>query len=144
MEYKRNATVPLILVLVLTVCGCAALASLLPKVIATIADAGMIIDTIEDFADAVFMTSPDPDAQTKVHAALEKTRAALNVTLRTATGAQNLTEKQASEAFADFRKAYEELLVVVAPLGVKQADDGVLSINAGLLVVPKPLALGGD
>lgn len=122
--------------------GCATLMTLLPKVIATITDAQMILDEIENFVDAFFAVQPDPPLQNKVTQALDNCRTSLNIALRTTTGAKDLTERDVEAAFKEFQKAYAELLVLVQPLGVVQGDTGdKLSIGPKQLVVPPPLAL---
>lgn len=128
--------------LVLSLMGCAAVLQLLPKVIATVTDAQMILDEIEDFVDAVFTARPDPKLQSSVDQALDRCRVALNVALRSANGAKNLNEDQVEEAFKNFQKAYRNLLVLVEPLGVVQVDSGdKLSASPNQLTVPPPLAL---
>lgn len=122
--------------------GCAELMSFLPKVIATVTDAQIILDRIEDYADAFFQAAPDPKLQRNVDQALDRCRTALSVALRTAHGTKDLTEKDADAALDNFRKAYRNLLVLVEPLGVAQGEPGdKLSASPTGLTVPPPLAL---
>ena len=85
--------------------GCAEILSFLPKVIATVTDAQIILDKIEDFADAFFVASPDPQRQRNVDAALDRCRTALSVALRTTSGAEKLSKADA-EAAAIYARAY--------------------------------------
>lgn len=122
--------------------GCGAMLQLLPKVIATITDAQMILDEIEDYVDAFFVAKPDPKLQRSVDAAMDRCRVALNVALRTTSGAKELSEKDVAEAFKNFQKAYRNLLVLVEPLGVTQGEPGdKLAATPIGLTVPPPLAL---
>jgi hypothetical protein len=122
--------------------GCAEILSFLPKVIATVTDAQMILDEIEDFVDTFFAVKPDPKLQRNVDQALDRCRVALNVALRTASGAEDLNEQQVEAAFDNFQKAYRNLLVLIEPLGVVQGEPGdKLSATATGLIVPPPLAL---
>jgi hypothetical protein len=129
--------------LLLTLFGCAELISFLPKVISIVTDAQLILDKIEDHANAFFAVSPDPKLQRGVDQALDRCRTALSVALRTTHGAENLTQKDVDAAFDNFRKAYKNLLVLVQPLGVMEGAPGdKLAATPEGLVVPPPLALG--
>jgi hypothetical protein len=119
--------------------ACAQLVSALPAVIAAVTDASQIIDAIEDFAKRFFAAKPDPEREEVVLEAVAKTRTALNVALRFAQGAESLDQAKVDQAFADFRVAYQSLLTLTAPLGVREA--GALAAGPGMLTVPKPMAL---
>lgn len=119
--------------------GCAPLMSALPAVVAAVTDAHQILDAIEDFARRFFAAKPDPVREQVVLEAVGKTRAALNVALRSAQATQKLDQAKVDEAFSDFRVAYQQLLSIVAPLGVREA--GGLAAGPGTLSVPRPMAL---
>lgn len=128
------------LALCLTVAaGCATIVSHLPTVIAAVTDGLMVLDAIESFAERYFQRAPDADKEAKVRMALARARAALNVALRTAQGAEKLDQAQVDTAFADFKSAYTALLALVAPLGVTSGDS--LAVRADGLAVPEPMAL---
>lgn len=139
----RSALLSVALALFANLVGCGHILKFLPKVIATVTDAQLILDEIEDYCDAFFSVKPNPQVQRGVDQALDQCRVALSVALRTTTGAENLSEEQLAEAFKDFQAAYRDLLVLVEPLGVKQSTTGnQLSVSPDQLVVPPPLALG--
>lgn len=136
---KRLArSVLLAAVLSLTV-SCAAVVSYLPTVVAVATDALLVVDQIKAFVDGVFVIKPDPDLQKRVDQAIARTKTALDAAIRIASGADKLTKEQAAEAFADFRVAYQDLIALVAPLGVSTGE--TLRATPGGLTVPTPLAI---
>jgi hypothetical protein len=131
-----------IAMLVLSLFGCAEILSFLPKVIASVAEAQIVLDRIEKFSTIVFAAAPNPALQRNVDQALDRCRTALAVALRTANGAKELGEKDAIAAFDDFKKAYQNLLVLVQPLGVAEGGPGAkLAATPGGLTVPPLMAL---
>lgn len=133
----------IVMFLFLSLLGCAGLISLLPKAIAIVTDAQMILDRIEDYSDAIFSVQPNPRAQRNVEQTLDRCRTALNVALRTTTAAKSLSEEDVDAAFEDFRKAYKNLLTLVEPLRVKEGEPGdKLAATSTSLSVPPPLAFG--
>lgn len=116
--------------------ACAAVASALPIITATVQDAAVILDSIEDFSRHYFAVKPDPEKEKKVFAAVTKCRAALNATLRATKGTEELTQKQYEQAFADFTAAYNELLALVGPLGVRPAGSLAAARGGESLEVP--------
>lgn len=120
--------------------SCATVASALPAVVAAVTDGMMVIDTIERFVHAYFVAHPSAETQAAVDAAIEKTRIALNVALRTAQGAKDLDQAKVDEAFANFKTAYVELIALVTPLGVLPGGDTMMA-RPHTLVVPDPVAL---
>lgn len=125
--------------------GCAAIAAVLPDVIAAVLDGMQIIDVIEQFVARYFQSHPDPVAQKKVDDAILKARTALNVALRSAQGAKNLDDAQIDKAFEDFKQAYLELMALVRPYGVTPASSpavmkATLSASGDTLTVPQPTA----
>jgi hypothetical protein len=132
------------MIMTLQLFGCAAVLSALPTVIAAVMDAFVILDAIDDFSDRYFKVHPDPGAQSKIDNAITKARASLNIALRTTQGAQDLSDQDIERAFASFRVAYQELLVLVGPIGIKSTSSGdnALSASSNQLVVPEPIALG--
>ncbi len=123
--------------------GCSpAVMGTLPKIITAVQDASIILDSMESFMDIFFAKNPDSQRQDKVKESLMKCRSALTLALRATEGAQKLTQSEINAAFADFRAAYEELLVLVSPIGIRQAD--ALSAPKSTptqLIVPEPMAL---
>lgn len=122
--------------------GCAAVAGLLPDVIAYVTDGSQILDAIVAFVNNYFVAHPDPVAQAKFTDAMTKARSALNVALRTAQGAKSLDDASVDAAFADFKAAYLDLMTLVKPYGVVQNDlpAAKFTVSKDTLVVPPPLA----
>jgi hypothetical protein len=118
--------------------SCAAIVPYLPTVVAVVQDALIVVDQIKNFVDGVHVVKPDVDLS-KVYFAISRTKVALDAALRATNGVDKLTREQADAAFADFRVAYQDLIALVAPLGVKTGDH--LAAAPGTLTVPTPLAL---
>jgi hypothetical protein len=137
---KRSARA-LLLATTLTVstASCAAVVSYLPTVVAVVTDAILVIDQIKVFVDGVFVMKPAPELQKKIDQAIARTKVALDAALRIANGTDRLTKEQADAAFADFKVAYQDLIALVAPLGVSTGQ--TLRATPGGLQVPEPLAL---
>lgn len=124
--------------LTVSTASCAAVVSYLPTVVAVVQDALIVVDQIKVFVDGVHAVKPDTDL-TKVYQAIARTKTALDGALRATNGVDHLTKEQADEAFADFRVAYQDLVALVAPLGVSTGPG--LKAGPGTLQVPEPLAL---
>ncbi len=119
--------------------GCMAALPVIAKVIAVVSEASLWIDTIESFADQLFARDPNAELQRKVDDALIRARAAAAMLDKAAHGAQDLTDKDLAAAFAEFRSAYDSLLVLVQPLGVQAkplGEGGKLGASPGRLSVP--------
>lgn len=137
MRIARTAA--LALALVATLPGCGAIISALPHVIAAVVDAVQVLDAIEAFVKRYFVENPDPPRELAVGKAIAKARGSLNAALRVAQGTEKLDQQKVDAAFADFKVAYQELLALVGPLGVKPA--GTLAASPNGLTVPTPMAL---
>jgi hypothetical protein len=129
----------LALSLVVAASSCAAVVASLPKVIAVVTDASLILNQIDSFVNGVFTVKPDAELQKKYAQAMEVARKALAAANRIAAGSEHLTQQQVAEAFADFRVAYQDLLALVGPLGVSTGNGDKAA--PGMLNVPEPLAL---
>lgn len=121
--------------------GCAAFLSELPTMVAAVSDAVLILETIEKFAGTYFTSHPDSTSQTKITAALQKARNALMVAEHALSAADEVNHDQFYAAIKDFGDAYQELMVLVGPLGVKEASPG-LKAGPNELLVPRPNILG--
>jgi len=119
--------------------GCGAIVATLPAIIAAVTDGLMVVDAIKEFTDTYFKVQPNTVLQDKVIAALTRAKQALNTALHITQGTEKLTQEQVNAAFADFRQAYADLLVLVTPLGVTTGDS--LRATPGGLYVPEPMAL---
>lgn len=120
--------------------GCAAIASALPTVISAVVDGMSIIDQIQHFVDAYFANKPDKEKYEQVAHAIARCRSALNTANRIANGAEKLNQEKVDDAFTDFRVAYQELMVLVGPLGVVPADALGVDPYGRKLYVPEPEA----
>ena len=123
--------------------GCDVVRSVLPQVVSAVTKSILALDTIENFTDAYFAAKPDAEKQKVVGKALAKARAALSAAQHATEGAEKLDQAQNNEAWKAFQQAYEELLILTGPLGVKPDKGGVLQASpAGdALLVPAPEAL---
>jgi 2-keto-3-deoxy-L-rhamnonate aldolase RhmA len=126
--------------------GCAALAKALPQIVELVRDVGdatILIDQVQQHADAFFVKHPDEARQQGVDGALTRARAAAVALERTADGAEALDQKQVAAALADFKAAYEELTKVVEGIdGLHLARPGeALQARPGVLSLPPPLLL---
>jgi hypothetical protein len=128
-------------ILVLTTASCATLAGNLPSIIAYVQDGAFVLDSISRFADQFFRTSPNTDLQLKIEKVLDQARTALDLALRAASGGEKLDQKQVDAAFEDFKRAYADLLILVAPLGVHTSTDGSIRGTPIGLAVPTPMAI---
>jgi len=68
-------------------------------------------------------------------------RASLNLALRASRGAEELDQQKVDAAFADFKVAYQELLSLVGPLGVRPAGALGAQPYDEHLYVPEPMAM---
>ena len=131
--------------------GCAFLKSVVPvldDVIVAVEDGSMVLDAIEAAVSIFFAAKPDAATQAKIEQAVTDARLALDVALRAARGAAELTAEQADAAFADFRKLYDSLVALLTQAGIASpAPDGkTLTASAragGSFKVPVPLAITG-
>jgi len=115
------------------VSGCGT-AGFLPSVLVAVTEAGQVLDAIVAFVTSYFLRHPDADAQVKVQKALVRCRTALSVLTRVAAGAEKVDQGRIDQAFAEFKAAYEELLALTEPYGVKKRDG--LAATAEMLAVP--------
>lgn len=133
----------LALALATTLSGCAALAKWLPIVINSLGQAAQVLDSIESVADSYFAANPDPEKQKRYARVMGAARASLAASHAAAKGGDAAAKQDVDKAFAEFQKAYQEILALLGPLGVvAPADDGTLGAPAdGPLRVPAQLTL---
>lgn len=143
MQMKITAHVVFALTLMFSAvsgAGCATVASSLPIVIAAVTDGMLVLDSIQMFVDTFFKIKPNQDLEKKIRDGIARSRSALNAALRLAQGAEKLDQAKIDEAFAEFRAAYADLLVLLGPLGVQQQGSTLKATPDGL-IVPEPLAI---
>jgi hypothetical protein len=115
--------------------GCAAFGGLTPILHAIITrgqDAIVILNILQSAISAFFAVRPDPSLQSKVDLAYQTAALALDAAIRTANGTDKLTAEEADEAFSEFRKAYGDLVQLLANLQIVQPTGSTaLSVRKG-------------
>lgn len=106
----------------------------LPTIIQYVTDAQLILDRIDQSVRPLLALRNDSELNAKYAQAMEQTRAALQVALRSAKGGQHLSEDELDAAFSDFRTAYTQLREIVRSLDT-------LSASPSAEPIPEPLAL---
>lgn len=117
-----------------------------------LADANTVLDDIESISGLFFAAKPDPAAQARVEAAIQKARVALTVAARTAQGAKQLDQAHVESAFQDFRAAYSDLGLLLGKEGIAaMGPDGAVQrlptkfgarqAGSEQTKIPAPLAL---
>lgn len=111
--------------------GCAALQQALPavvKVFGYIQDAEQGLGLVESGAKAFFADKPSTDEQKRLEQAFANARSALNAAQRIANAGDTFDQKNSDVAFADFRKAWGDVVDILVSLGALALDD---SLTAG-------------
>lgn len=132
----------LVLALAMALPGCAAIARIASVVAEAITEYGPILDVIASAADDYFDANPDADRASYAKA-MAKARLALSATMHAARGATESTDQDVDAAFEEFRKAYQDVLAILGPLGVASpSTKHVLTVGpAGVVHVPPPESL---
>jgi hypothetical protein len=127
----------------MSLAGCASFWAALPTVVAAFEDSALILDRIGDFVNnTYFREHPDPAKQKEVDAALVKTRDALDLCARLADAGDAVHKDELAQALADFDTAWNELMQIVGPLGVREQHPGQhMKAGPGEIVVQRPLLL---
>lgn len=135
----------IIAALLLTVPGCAAFAKWLPVVISVLGEAGQVLDAVDNAAGSYFAANPDEEKQKTYGRIMSKARSSLALAHRAAKGTDAAAKQDVDTAFGEFKKAYQDLLALLGPLGVvaPAQGDGAMSAPAGdgPLLVPPPETL---
>jgi hypothetical protein len=123
--------------------GCKELLAALPRVVAVVPDAMLIVDQVESFTGNYFKAHPNPKKEAEVSKAISRARSSLIVAQRSAVGGDKAANGQTLSAIADFKVAYEELLKACEGIAGFSVGDASQSFAAAgdALVVPTPLAL---
>lgn len=127
--------------LTFTSSGCATIGMALPTILMAIQDGSLVLETIDSFVRTYFASKTDDERYIKIEKAIARSREALDAALRITQGADKLDQQKVDEAFADFKIAYNDLVALTAPLGVRTGAGGLLKASPGGLNVPEPLAL---
>jgi hypothetical protein len=115
---------------------------ILSSVIAAITEAGQVLDAIDIAAQRHFANTPNKSLEEEYGLAMSKARLALSAAMRTAKGAEKLDQQKVDQAFADFRKAYQDVIELLGPYGiVATSQDGNYGTTGVQVVVPEPMAL---
>jgi len=125
-------------------CSAAGVVAALPTVAEIVSDGVAILGMVNSAAETYFRAHPDNSKQAAIASAIQKAQAALVAGGQALAGVEHVTTGQTAAAFADFATAYEDLMALVAPLGIVPAqpiaDGGALMAAPGT-VIPIPLAL---
>ena len=110
-------------------------------------DADQRLTQIETTVNIYFAHKPDPELQRQIGLALSNARSAISIALKTAKGAEELSEDDLAGAFRDFRAAYRALMALLEDSGFLGPDgtfggDGKPSV-AGV-GVPMAMSTGAD
>lgn len=135
-------------VTVVATTGCPALVAAIPAAADIAADGLTILSLIETAVASWFTAHPlQGPVNASIQAALVKAKQALVTGEQALAGVRDLTVGNEAAAFAAFAAAYQDLMALVAPLGIVPAqpfvaDAGTLTATqAPVLAVPTPLAL---
>jgi len=131
----------------LALTGCGALpwiATNGPIILATIQDATIIVDQIAAWVSAYFQAHTDPAKQAAVDEALAKIRKVIDAAAQLLAGGIAATQAQLDQVEKDFTAAWDDLMSLVGPLGVKVSKPGanmMVSEGEHALVVEEPKML---
>jgi hypothetical protein len=139
-ESKRPSVPPVALVLLVSLAlGACGLIPIIAKILPYITEASNVVNAIESFTDDAFARAPNPELQHKVTTAIAKTRQTIDTVNAAGRGTEDLANKDLQGAFDNFRKAYEALLALAQPLGVRVQPPGALmAVDGDALLVPTP------
>lgn len=122
--------------------GCATLGGALPEILAAVQDSQLVLDAIDAFVHQVMRSKNDPAMLDKIEGGMARARTALDAALRLARGSKDLDDARVQEGFAEFQRAYEDLVVLVRALGVRvDAGGGRMQATATGLSVPPAAVL---
>lgn len=131
----------LALSLALVVPGCAALAQVLPTVIATVTEAITWLEAIDSVAEEYFNSNPDPATKKAYKKLYARAQTALSAAMRASRAAEKLGQEDIDAAFEEFRKAYQDIVVLLGSLGVVSVGYGSSTLEAAPgdpMLVPPP------
>lgn len=115
------------------------------KILPILAEAGAVLDAVDLQARSHFRENPDRELEEKYVKAMAKARLALSATARTAEGTNELAGADVEAGFNEYEKAFQEVMAILAPLGVVRITAGGDALQAGegdgALTIPLPRAL---
>lgn len=114
------------------------------EVVADVQEAQQIVDVLHALATTFFLMHANAETQAKVEQGFAVVSLALNTAARAATGAKQATSNDYDVAFASFRAAYQNLVLLLKEVGVVKADEakfGAVRSSGALLEVPEPRAM---
>lgn len=125
----------------LVLAGCARFSQGVNVAISALQTSALVLDQIQGFVDAYFRATPDAAKEKQVDDAIEKTREGLIVATKLLEGIEAASQLQIDIATKDFKEAWDELVKLVGPLGVKVSKPGehlMLSEAEHGIVVDEP------
>ena len=138
---KRRASIATILALPLAACGGISLSQGLNVTIGALQAATNTLDVIQSFVTDYFRAKPDVAKEKEVDDGITKTREGLITATKLLEGIEAATQLQIDNATKDFRDAWDELVKLVGPLGVKISKPGehlMMSEGERGIVVEEP------
>lgn len=127
--------------LVVAGCGGISLSQGLNVTIGALQAATDTLDVIQGFVTDYFRAKPDATKEKEVDDAIAKTREGLITATKLLEGVEAATQLQIDNATKDFKAAWDELVKLVGPLGVKISKPGehlMMSEGEHGIVVDEP------
>jgi len=128
----------------LTLTGCPQLAAVLPivtDIITEILDAERKIDQADAHAQEWFANYPNEALESKWKTSVDRTRASLDVALKTAHGAENLGQADHAAAFQQFAAAWAQLYELGVEIGIIGKEGALGTGPRAGIAIGTPLAL---
>jgi hypothetical protein len=110
-------------------------------IIIKVIDAEQQLDAAEQGAAAYLKQQPDPAAEAKIEASLERVKTSLRIALREAQVVQISGEGSSQQAFEELQGAWAELIDLLTETGVVGDDGALVAGPSKGLQLQQPLAL---
>jgi hypothetical protein len=126
----------------IAVVSCAAIMPLIPEIVSVIDNAFFVMNVIDKAVDEWHQNHPDADPRffSDYRLAYVKTETALDAARKAMQGSTALDQKSYDAAFADFKNAYADLVILLSNQGI--AKDGKLMASGSYSIpLPQPKAM---
>lgn len=137
-------TIMLCTIAPLTLTGCPALAKVLPivtNIITEILDAERKLDAVDAHAQQWFKSYPNEALEAKWKTSVDHARASLDVALKTAHGAEELSQADHQAAFQQFGAAWTKLYELGISIGIIGKEGAISTGPRAAIIIETPLAL---
>ncbi len=129
--------------LVLTLTGCAALASAIPVIDAAVTDSGLVLNGIETVFDEYQVAHPvSPEVRSTYDRLLASANQALLLGARTVSDLKQVDQGKYDAAFADFTIAYAALADFLHKQGITPGSAGLVGAGPNSDSFPMPRVIG--